>query len=48
MKRLTQFIKWTFWLVIITGTISAAALGVFLFELSKTLPQNRGRTPQKK
>jgi len=40
MKRLTQFIKWTFWLVIITGTISASALGVFLFELSKTLPQN--------
>ncbi len=37
---LTQFIKWAFWLVIITGTISAAALGVFLFELSKTLPQN--------
>ena len=40
MKRLTQFIKWTFWLVIITGVISASALGVFLFELSKTLPQN--------
>ncbi len=40
MKMLTQFIKWAFWLVIITGTISAAALGVFLFELSKTLPQN--------
>ncbi|MEC8981197.1 MAG: PBP1A family penicillin-binding protein [SAR324 cluster bacterium] len=40
MKRLTQFIKWAFWLVIITGTISATALGVFLFELSKTLPQN--------
>jgi penicillin-binding protein 1A len=40
MKRLTQFIKWTFWLVIITGFISASALGVFLFELSKTLPQN--------
>ena len=40
MKRLTQFIKWAFWLVIITGTISATGLGVFLFELSKTLPQN--------
>ena len=40
MKRLTQFIKWVFWLLIITGTISATALGVFLFELSKTLPQN--------
>ena len=40
MKRLTQFIKWTFWLVLITGVISASALGVFLFELSKTLPQN--------
>mgnify|MGYP006142974763 FL=1 len=40
MKRLTQFIKWTFWLVIITGVFTASALGVFLFELSKTLPQN--------
>jgi penicillin-binding protein 1A len=40
MKRLAQFIKWSFRIVIITGIISGASLGVFLFELSKTLPQN--------
>ena len=40
MRRLAQFIKWTFWLVIITGVFSASALGIFLYELSKTLPQN--------
>ena len=42
MKGLAQFIKWSFWIVIITGIISVASLGVFLFELSKTLPQNLG------
>ena len=42
MKRLAQFIKWSFRIVIITGIISGASLGVFLFELSKTLPQNLG------
>ena len=40
MKRLIQFIRWLFWFIVITGIISVTALGVFLFELSKTLPQN--------
>ena len=42
MKRLALFIKWSFRIVIITGIISGASLGFFLFELSKTLPQNLG------
>ena len=40
MKKLIQLIKWIFLLVIITGIIAASAMGVFLFKLSKTLPQN--------
>ncbi|MBC8257944.1 MAG: PBP1A family penicillin-binding protein [SAR324 cluster bacterium] len=40
MKRLAQFIKWSFWLLLISGTLAGSALGIFLFELSKSLPQN--------
>ena len=40
MKKLIQLIKWIFLLVIITGIIAASAMGLFLFKLSKTLPQN--------
>jgi len=42
MKRLSEFIKWSFWIVIIIGVFSGVSLGYFLFELSKTLPQNLG------
>ena len=40
MKRLALFIKWSFWIVIIISVVSGTSLGFFLFELSKTLPQN--------
>ena len=40
MKRLALFIKWSFWIVIIVSVVSGTSLGFFLFELSKTLPQN--------
>ena len=40
MKRLALFIKWSFWIVIIISVASGTSLGFFLFELSKTLPQN--------
>ena len=40
MKRLALFIKWSFWIVIIISVVSGISLGFFLFELSKTLPQN--------
>ncbi len=40
MKRLALFIKWSFWTLIIISVVSGTSLGVFLFELSKTLPQN--------
>ena len=40
MKRLTVFIKWSFWVLIIASVIFGVSFGVFLFELSKTLPQN--------
>jgi len=42
MKRLSEFIKWSFWILIIIGVFSGVSLGYFLFELSKTLPQNLG------
>ena len=40
MKILVGFLKAIFWILIITGIVSGAALGVYLYELSKTLPQN--------
>ena len=40
MKVITSFFKITFWIIIIIGVVSGTALGVYLYELSKTLPQN--------
>ena len=40
MKILTDFFKVIFWIFLITGVVSGTALGVYLYELSKTLPQN--------
>ena len=40
MKILAGFFKAIFWIPIITGVVSVTALGVYLYELSKTLPQN--------
>ena len=40
MKILAGFFKAIFWILIITGVVSGTALGVYLYELSKTLPQN--------
>ena len=40
MKILAEFFKAIFWILIITGVVSGTALGVYLYELSKTLPQN--------
>ena len=39
MKILAGFFKAIFWILIITGVVSGTALGVYLYELSKTLPQ---------
>ena len=40
MKILAGFFKAIFWILIITGVVSGTVLGVYLYELSKTLPQN--------
>ena len=40
MKILARLFKAIFWILIITGVVSGIALGVYLYELSKTLPQN--------
>ena len=40
MKILAGFFKAIFWIFLITGVVSGTALGIYLYELSKTLPQN--------
>ena len=40
MKIIAGFFKAIFWFMIIIGIISGTALGVYLYKLSKTLPQN--------
>ena len=40
MKILAGFFKAIFWILIITGVVSGTAFGVYLYKLSKTLPQN--------
>ena len=40
MKILAGFFKAIFWILIIAGVVSGTAVGVYLYELSKTLPQN--------
>ena len=40
MKFLAGFLKAIFWILLITGVVSGTAFGVYLYKLSKTLPQN--------
>ena len=40
MKILAKFFKVLFWILVITGVVFGSALGFYLYELSKTLPQN--------